>query len=125
MYFKFEKLEVWQLSRVFVSDIYKLTKKFPKDELFGLTSQVRRAAISVSLNIAEGSSRHSDLDFKHFLFIARGSLEEVIAALYIALDQKIIDQKGFEDSYNSAQNLEMKMNAFIKTLARPAVSCKP
>lgn len=66
MYYRFENLEVWKLGKEFVVEIYKITKNFPKDELFGLTSQLRRAAVSVVLNIAEGSDRKSDNEFKIF-----------------------------------------------------------
>jgi hypothetical protein len=68
--FRFENLEVWQLARQLNRSVYSSTKKFPKDELFALTSQVRRASISISSNIAEGSGRNSDADFAHFLEIA-------------------------------------------------------
>src|SRR5215207_3430172 len=75
--FRFEKLTVWQSSRRLAGEIYSVTKAFPKDELFGLTSQIRRAAVSVTANIAEGSGRNSDVDFAHFLELAYGSAMEV------------------------------------------------
>ena len=75
--FRFEKLEVWQEARKINQVIYRLTRKFPREELFAMTSQIRRASISVSSNIAEGSGRNSDKDFAHFLEQAYGSLMEV------------------------------------------------
>jgi len=116
MSFRFENLEVWKLARNFVVEIYKITIKFPKDELFGLTSQIRRAAISINLNIAEGSDRKSDIEFKRFLRIALTSLEEVVTALYIALDQNFINQQEFDKLYSQANQLAAKLNALINSL---------
>ena len=65
--FKFETLDIWKESIKFISEIYKLTKKLPRFELFNLTSQLTRAAVSISLNISEGSSRKSKIDFKRFI----------------------------------------------------------
>ena len=98
-YFRFEKLEVWQLARKFVVKIYKITREFPKDELFGLISQLRRAAISIILNITEGTDRGSDIEFKRFLRMALTSLEEVISGLYISLDQNFITKSEFDYLY--------------------------
>ena len=115
-YFRFEKLEVWQLAREFVGEIYGITRKFPKDEIFGLISQLRRAATSILLNIAEGSDRKSDIDFRRFLRMSLTSLEEVISGLYISLDQNFINQKDFEKLYEDAQRLAAKLNALIRSL---------
>lgn len=79
-------LDAWTVSREFVSAIYRLTQKFPKEELFGLTSQIRRAAVSVPSNIAEGAARASDKEFAQFLNVARGSLSELETQLLIASD---------------------------------------
>jgi four helix bundle protein len=68
--FSFEKLEVWQNSRIFISDIYKLTSKFPSNELFGITSQIKRSSSSIATNIAEGTSRNTNKDKAHFLTIS-------------------------------------------------------
>lgn len=115
-YFRFEKFACWVLAREFVSDIYKITRKFPKEELFGLVSQMRRAATSIMLNIAEGSDRGSDKEFKRFLFMSLASLEEVVASLYVAFDQKFITDEEFKFFYNKADMLAAKINAFIKKL---------
>lgn len=91
-FFSFEKLDVWQKSRVFVSDIYLISKQFPDEEKFGLTNQVRRVAVSVSANIAEGVSRISKKDQANFSQLSFSSLMEVLSHLYIALDQGYIKQ---------------------------------
>lgn len=116
MSFRFETLEVWKLARIFVVEIYKVTRKFPKDELFGLISQLRRAATSIVLNIAEGCDRKSDVEFKRFLRIALTSLEEVVTGLYIALDENFINQQNFDILYKPANQLAAKLNALINTL---------
>jgi four helix bundle protein len=92
MYEDTSKLIVWQKSHELVLKVYGITKDFPRDELFGLTSQVRRAAVSVPSNIVEGKARGSNKDFKRFLLIARGSLEETKYQLLLAKDLKYIDE---------------------------------
>lgn len=73
----FKKIKVYQKAEALVLTVYRVTKDFPKDELYGLTSQLRRAAVSIACNIAEGASRQHEKDYVHFLFIARASLAEV------------------------------------------------
>ena len=115
-YFKFERLEVWQHARRFADSIYCLTGKFPKNELLGITNQLRRAATSITLNIAEGSERQSDQDFKRFLKIALASVNEVVAALFISYDQKFINGEGFEEVRRDAGHLAAQIKSFIKAL---------
>ena len=117
MSFRFEKLNVWQDARVFVKHIYTITRKFPIDERFGLADQLRRAAVSVALNITEGSDRKSDVEFRRFLRMSITSVEEVATGLYIALDQNYITQKQFEDLYQEANNLVARINALVKSLS--------
>ncbi|MEK7573522.1 MAG: four helix bundle protein [Patescibacteria group bacterium] len=116
MGFRFEKLTVWQDARAFANLIYRITKTFPSEEKFGLINQLRRASISVCLNIAEGSDKKSDAEFRRFLRMAIGSCEEVVTALYIAMDQKYIDKKNFDIIYEDANRLVAKINALIKSL---------
>ncbi len=116
MSFRFEKFDIWHDARRFASKIYTLTRNFPKEERFGLTDQLRRAVISVALNIAEGSDRKSDLEFRRFLRIAMGSLEEVVTALYIALDQNYLSKQKFDNIYTEANVLAAKINKLIANL---------
>lgn len=118
MSFRFEKFTIWHDARKFASNIYTLTKNFPNDERFGLTDQLRRAAVSIALNIVEGSDRKSDADFRRFLRLAMGSLEEVVTALYISLDQGYITQQKFDTLYEEANILAAKINKLIATLKR-------
>jgi four helix bundle protein len=90
--FKFEKLDVWQKAIDFADLVYSKTKSFPVDERFGLTNQMRRAAVSISSNIAEGSARISDADFARFVEIPAGSLFEVVSEATVAKRQgRVID----------------------------------
>ena len=91
--FSFENLEVWQLSRKLVSKIYSLTKSWPASEKFGLTNQIRRAVISISSNLAEGTSRKSSKDQAHFTQMAYSSLMEVTNQLILARDLKYINEE--------------------------------
>ena len=89
-----KKLDLWKLSIKFVSLVYELTKNFPPEERFGLTSQLRRASVSVSSNIAEGSSRKSSNERARFYEIARSSLVEIDTQLIIAIRLNFIDRKS-------------------------------
>ena len=115
-YYRFEKLEVWKDARLFVSMIYKITESFPAKERFGLIDQIRRAAVSIALNIAEGSTKNSDPDFRRFLKMAQGSVNEVVTALYIALDQRFLTQKQFDELYEFSLKINAKLNALSKAL---------
>lgn len=116
MNFRFEKLHVWQDSRNFINNIYTITRQFPTSEKFALVDQLRRAAISIALNIAEGSDRKSDLEFIRYLRMSISSTEEVITALYISLDQRYIKQKDFDKLYQESHMIVAKLNALIKSL---------
>lgn len=111
----FEKLIVYQKAIDFSCSIYRLTEDWPKLELFGITSQLRRAALSISLNIAEGSSR-SKKDFSHFLTIARGSCYECIPLLTISLRTKLITTIQYEKLYNEVEQLTKMINALRNSL---------
>ncbi len=89
---EFKDLKIWQKGIEIVSDIYILTKKFPKEELYGLTSQIRRSAISVPSNIAEGFRRYHNKEYKQFLYIALGSCAELETQITIAKNLKYITE---------------------------------
>ncbi|MBI2676641.1 MAG: four helix bundle protein [Candidatus Yanofskybacteria bacterium] len=116
MYYRFENLEIWKLAKKFSADIYKITGKFPKSELFGLTSQLRRAAVSIALNIAEGSDKKSDPEFKRFLRISLGSLNETVTGLYISLDLNFIVKSEFDGFYKDSCLLASKIKSLISSL---------
>ena len=101
--FTFEKLEVWQKAIDFADLTYRLTRSFPQDERFGLTNQMRRAAVSISSNLAEGSSRNSHPDFARFVEIATGSLFEVVSQAVIGRRQGFLTQEEFERIYHAAE----------------------
>ena len=107
--FRFEKLEVWREARAINHTVYRLTRKFPDHEVFAMTSQIRRAAISVSSNIAEGSGRNSDKDFAHFLERAYGSLMETASLFYLALDERYVSEPElnpvFDDFERTAKRI--------------------
>ena len=112
----FEDLTIWQESRKFTNKIYILTKKFPKEELYGLTSQIRRAVVSITSNIAEGFDRRSDKELSNFLSIARASIAEVQNDLYIALDLKYISQIEFNQLYQEAKKIAQQINGLMTYL---------
>jgi four helix bundle protein len=116
--FKFEELEIWKEAIKFASNVYKVTNTFPAEERFGLTRQLRDAAISISLNIAEGSGRYHNKDFVRFLQIAIGSLYEVVSGLFIAKNEEYISDKDFKNAYSEAEKIAKMINAFISYLRR-------
>ena len=103
--FRFEKLDVWQKSIAFSKVIYELTSRFPGDERFGLTSQLRRASVSISSNIAEGSGRKGDTEFIRFLDIAYGSVLEVVSQLHLSRSLTILADDDFQSTYALAEEL--------------------
>jgi four helix bundle protein len=116
--FKFEKLEVWQKAVDYADLIYQVTRSFPSEERFGLTSQLRRSAVSVSSNIAEGSSRSSDTDLARFIEISYGSLLESVSELQIAKRQQFLNSGMFEQVYANAENLAKMLSGFRRTLKK-------
>lgn len=97
--FNFEKLETWQKTITFADLVYETTRNLPADERFGLTNQMRRAAVSVSSNIAEGSARNSKNDYARFLEIATGSLFEVVSQSFVAQRQGFLSEADFKKLY--------------------------
>ncbi len=114
----YEKLEVYQLSEELVAFVYKITLSFPKEELFVLTSQIRRAIVSVPLNIAEGSSRKSKKDFCHYIVIAIGSLIEAKVCLKLSLNLKYITIDEFTKLIHLIDKLFFKLIALKKYLLK-------
>jgi four helix bundle protein len=114
----FEELPVWQIARKFTNDIYILTNRFPKDELFGLTSQIRRAAVSIGSNIAEGFDRRTDKELTNFLSMARGSCAEIQNDLYISLDQKYITEIEFQKYYRDTKKIAQQLNGLMNYLRK-------
>ena len=114
--FNFEKLDVWQKAIDFADLIYNKTRAFPSDERFGLTNQLRRAAVSISSNIAEGSSRSSKSDFARFVEIATGSVFEVVSQAFIAHRQSFLSQDQFRKIYADAEELSRMLSGLRKSL---------
>jgi len=116
MYNDTSRLMVWQRAHELVLKIYEITKGFPRDELFGLTSQIRRAAVSVPSNIVEGKARGSNKEYKRFLLIARGSLEEVKYQLLLSKDLKYIDENKYKEMLSLAKDVGRLLNGLIVSL---------
>ena len=116
MAFKFENLKVWQLSLELTDEIDSAAQKFPQHELFSLSSQIRRAANSVSLNIVEGSTGLTNAEFKRFLVIANRSALEVVGCLFLAKRRAYIDEEVFINLYTRVEILVKKIQALINSL---------
>jgi four helix bundle protein len=114
--FNFEKLDVWQKAIDFADRIYNETRNFPADERFGLTTQMRRAAVSVSSNIAEGSSRNSKHDFWRFTEIAAGSVFEVVSQAFIARRQHFLRDDQFQGIYAAAEEQSRMLSGLRRSL---------
>ncbi len=116
MAFKFENLKVWQEALELTGIVHDVSEKFPRGELYVLSSQIKRAADSVALNIAEGSTGQSNPEFKKFLGYAIRSAIEVVSCLYIAKRRKIILQDDFLLIYNYTDNLVKRIQALKKAI---------
>lgn len=118
--FSFEKLVVWQESRQLAVKIYKMTKPFPSDERFGLVSQMRRCAVSISSNIAEGTGRHSNKDKARFTEIAYGSALELLNQAILSHDLEFIPEK----EYLSIRETISKITAMLDGLYKSQLKSK-
>ena len=114
--YSFEKLEVWKNSRELVLIIYKITSTFPKEEKYSLIDQMRRSSISISSNLAEGSSRFSKKDKRHYINISYSSLMELLSQLYVVSDLSYITSKELELIKERIYELSNKLNAYRKFL---------
>lgn len=116
--FAYRRLVVYQHSRKYVKTIYALTRSFPKDELFALTNQLRRAAVSITSNIAEAMGRYSDKDKLHFLEFAFGSLYETMSQIEIALDLDYINEEQYNDIETQVTNISKMLSGLRQSYIR-------
>ncbi len=116
MAFKFERLIVWQKAIDLTAIIHNVTLKFPKEELYILSSQIKRAADSIALNIAEGSTGQTNPEFNRFLTFALRSNIEVVSCIYIAKKRNILSNEDLDLIYNSCQEILAMINSLKKSL---------
>lgn len=116
--FGFEKLDVWQKAIAYADCIYDVTRGFPDDERYGLTSQMRRSAVSVSSNIAEGSGRGSNTDFGRFVGIGYSSLLESVSQSHIGRRQQFLAQQTFDDVHQRAVQLARMLSGLKSSLGQ-------
>ncbi len=109
--FSFEKLDVWQRSPVLVKEVYLLTNDFPSDEKYGFISQIRRAVVSVSNNLAEGSTRKTAKDQSNFTTMSYSSLMEVLNMFIIAMDLEFITENQYDGIRPLIEGIANKLNA--------------
>ncbi|MFH0763031.1 MAG: four helix bundle protein [Candidatus Omnitrophota bacterium] len=114
----FEDLEAWQAAHKFVLAIYKITKKFPKDELYGIISQLRRAALSITSNIAEGFSRYHYKDKIRFYYNARGSVSEVRNCLILSKDMGYITKEEHGNLLPETERILKIINGMIRSIEK-------
>lgn len=112
----FRQLKIWERSHQLVLAIYKATKAFPKEELYGLTSQIRRSSMSVPTNIAEGCGRNTDADFARFLQIAMGSASETEYQLILAHDLGFLPNDSYEKLHADVEEIKRMLVSFLKTV---------
>lgn len=116
--FNFEKLEVWQVAVEYAEAVYRATRGFPPDERFGLTSQLRRASVSISSNVAEGCGRGSNKDFVRFVQIAYGSLMETISQLSIAKKQGFLREPDHSELYRLGERVARMLSRLRASLSK-------
>lgn len=112
----FRDLKIWNASHNLALEIYKITRDFPPEEKFGITSQLKRAALSIPTNIAEGCGRGSDSDFSRFLQIAFGSASEVEYLLLFCFELKFLDETEYSKLSNDIVEIKKSISALIKKL---------
>ena len=112
----YRDLKVWQKSYRLCLDLYRITKKFPKEEIYGLTSQIRRAAVSIPSNIAEGYGRKTTADYLRFLYIAYGSICELETQLLLSSDLNYVNKENLKALRDDTEEVERMLKALIKSL---------
>src|SRR5690606_17412969 len=112
--FSFEKLNVWKESIVLIKEIYKITSEFPDNEKFGLVSQLRRGAISISSNLAEGTSRNTNKDKSHFTTVSFSSLMEVLNQLIISKELEFLSEEKYIEVRKQIEKVANMLNALKK-----------
>ena len=112
----FHQYKVWSRGHQFALSIYKETKRFPKEELFGLTSQIRRASMSIPFNIAEGCGRRSDAEFAYYLNIAAGSASEVEEELLLAYDLEFLDKESYHPLDKEVKEIKAMLSKLIDSI---------
>lgn len=117
-FFDFENLHVWNESVLFSETVYKFTNTLPKSEDYGLKDQIKRAVISITLNIAEGKGRHYTKEYIRFLYIARGSLYEVISCLKLAVQLKFIEEESCKRIYDQGKSIQLMLSSLINSLQK-------
>ena len=117
--FPYQKLLIYKLAKELVIDVYNVTNSFPKHELFGLTSQMKRAAISIPANISEGSGRASIKEQSHFLTISYSSLMELSCQMEIAFDIGFISEKVLKDFMLKSKDLSVRISNYKKFVEKP------
>jgi four helix bundle protein len=112
----YRDLKVWQKSYRLCLDLYRITKKFPKEEIYGLTSQIRRAAVSIPSNMAEGYGRKTTADYLRFLYIAYGSICELETQLLLSSDLNYVNKENLKALRDDTEEVERMLKALIKSL---------
>jgi len=113
---RFEEIDAWKSSRQLTNMVYAISNQIGFDRDFGLRDQIRRAAVSVMSNIAEGFESHTDIQFINFLGMARASAGEARAQLYIAFDQKYLSEEQFNETFRTAEKCSRQISKFIAYL---------
>lgn len=112
----FRQLKVWEKAHQVALAVYRATKEFPKEELYGLTSQIRRASMSIPTNIAEGCGRNTDADFARFLQMAMGSASETEYQLILARDLEFLPKDAYEKLHMDVEEVKRMLTSLLKTL---------
>src|SRR5437867_9600266 len=115
----FRSLKVWERAHALTMKVYRASAAFPRDEVFGLTAQLRRACASIPTNIAEGCGRGSDADFARFLHIAMGSASETDYELLLARDLGYLDAPWYDQLFEAISEVRRMLNALLQTVRRP------
>ena len=114
----YKKLKVWQKSHAFVLKTYKVTSGFPREEMYSLVSQLRRASVSIPSNISEGCGRYGNKELKQFLCIAMGSANEVGYQLLLSKDPGYVQESEYDNLYNEIDEIQKMLASYIRTLAK-------